>query len=150
MKIKCQCGQKIELNEEARGQEFLCPTCGEVISVPTNQAKDWIENSPHRPWCEQSGDNIYSSGGECNCGRDAALKSIVIEPTLDQLINIAAQTLPPQWEINIEVQNGYGEVILIRDDGYTFHMHEDETTLAQQFVNALQMIKDADAKDKAI
>ena len=106
--------------------------------------KDWILDQ------NQNGDNIYSSGGECNCGRDAALKSIVIEPTLDQLINIAAQTLPPQWEINIEVQNGYGEVILIRDDGYTFHMHEDETTLAQQFVNALQMIKDADAKDKAI
>jgi len=42
----------------------------------TNIIKEWIEQSPHKPWCEQASGNIYSSNTPCNCGRDAALKSI--------------------------------------------------------------------------
>ena len=54
---------------------------------------DFIVNCPHRPWCEQAGGNIYSSGGKCNCGRDDALD------TLDRFQEILSQVpveLPPE------------------------------------------------------
>ena len=31
--------------------------------------ENWIRNSSHSPWCEEADGNIYSSGGDCNCGR---------------------------------------------------------------------------------
>ena len=88
-----------------------------------------------------------SGAGICNCGRDAALIELA-RPTLDQLINTAAEKLPEDWEINIEVQQGYGEVIVTRPNGDQVHMHEDDTTLTQQFANALRLIHDELEADK--
>jgi len=34
IKFKCFCGQSIEVNEDAQGQEFKCPSCEEELTVP--------------------------------------------------------------------------------------------------------------------
>ena len=38
--------------------------------------KNWIANSPHKTWCEEAPGNIYSSGGECDCGLKVALADV--------------------------------------------------------------------------
>ncbi len=35
MKFECFCGQPIEVNENAAGQSFACPSCGTTLVVPT-------------------------------------------------------------------------------------------------------------------
>ena len=102
--------------------------------------KNWIENSPHKPWCHQAPDNIYTRKDDpCTCGRDAALKSVATN--LDELINQATQELPKNWEINIEIQQGYAEVIITKPNGSLVHMFQDEINLTQQFQNALLYIR---------
>jgi hypothetical protein len=69
--------------------------------------------------------------------------------TLEQLIEAAAEHLPDGWEIRIEVQHEYGEVIVTRPDGTEVQMQDGESDIREQFKNAGLLIRDelaADAK----
>ena len=117
----------------------------------TSLAEEWIKNSPHKTWCNQAPGNIYADGEECDCGLEAALKSLsspavpkeitLQQRTLEDLINLAAETLPENWEIVIETQQGYGEVIVHNPNGSIMPMFQDDTTITQQFANALSLAK---------
>lgn len=37
---------------------------------------NWIDASPHKPWCQVAAGNIYSSGGPCDCGKQENLDSL--------------------------------------------------------------------------
>ena len=39
IKIRCRCGQHIEVNRSAAGQTFRCPTCDILLAVPAVPAK---------------------------------------------------------------------------------------------------------------
>lgn len=41
-----------------------------------SKISDWIEASPHKPWCEVASGNIYSSSGPCNCGKQEILDKL--------------------------------------------------------------------------
>ena len=116
-------------------------------------AEEWIKNSPHKTWCNKAPGNIYADGEDCDCGLEAALNSLsspavpkeitLQKRTLEDLINLAAEILPKEWEIIIEPQQGYGEVIIHKPDGSLF---EDDTSITQQYANALSLAKIEDAK----
>ena len=108
-----------------------------------NPAQEFLSLCSHRPWCQQADGNIYSSGGPCDCGLEAikaVRENILSKQSLDELINQAAKELPENWEINIEVQQGYAEVIITNPDGTLIHMFQDDATLTQQFQDALRYV----------
>jgi len=109
-------------------------------------AEKWIRNSAHKPFCNLSPGNIYVDGEFCDCGLEEALKSLSSpavskEKTLDQLINQAAYELPHNWEITIEIQQGYAEVIVTNPEGTPTTFFEDDTNINQQLQNALTYIR---------
>lgn len=64
------------------------------------------------------------------------------QKTLEQLIGAAAEHLPDGWEIRIEVQHEYGEVIVTRPDGTEVPMQDGESDIREQFKNAGLLIRD--------
>lgn len=58
------------------------------------------------------------------------------------MIERAAETLPEDWEVRIDVQRGYGEVIVTRPDGTEVPMQDGESDIARQFQNASILIRD--------
>ena len=68
--------------------------------------------------------------------------------SLEKLIDKAAQNLPAEWEIRIEVQAGYGEVIVNRPDGTDCPMSDGENDMREQFRDALNLIRDEIEADR--
>lgn len=62
--------------------------------------------------------------------------------SLEQLIEAAAEKLPEGWTVAIEVQKGYGEVMVTRPDGTGVGMSDGEMTISEQFAFASIFIRD--------
>lgn len=60
---------------------------------------------------------------------------------LAQLIEHAARHLPPAWAIRIDIEQGYGEVIVIHPNESEVPMSDGESDITAQFKNALDLIK---------
>jgi hypothetical protein len=64
-------------------------------------AEVWLKNASHRPWCNKAPDNIYSDGGNCNCGLEdakAAVSKNKWKEIADQLA-VAIQTFKTNGEL---------------------------------------------------
>ncbi len=68
--------------------------------------------------------------------------------TLEQRIESAAGSLPPGWQINIEVENGSGLVRAIRPDKTFVIMGDGDDTIDDQFRDALALAHDETEADK--
>jgi hypothetical protein len=62
--------------------------------------------------------------------------------TLEEAIEWAAETLDDGWSVIIEVENGYGGVVLEDPDGVRTEVHEDEASFATLVENAVCMSHD--------
>jgi hypothetical protein len=67
--------------------------------------------------------------------------SVPKENTLDELIRQATFELPDDWEIDIEINQGYAEVILINPNGSLIHMFNPTFSLTQQLQDALAYVR---------
>jgi hypothetical protein len=97
-------------------------------------------NNDGKPLPQYHDPKCTKADGTCNC-KDPNESSVTVNKSLDELINQAAFELPDTWEINIEIQQGYAEVIITKPDGSLIHMFEDDINLNQQFQNALTLIR---------
>jgi hypothetical protein len=70
--------------------------------------------------------------------------------SLEQLIDSAAENLPAEWEIRIDVQREYGEVIVTRPDGSECPMADGENDMREQFRDALCLIRDELEADRLL
>lgn len=70
--------------------------------------------------------------------------------SLEQLIDSAAENLPPDWKIRIEVQREYGEVIVTRPDGSECPMSDGENDMREQFRDSLCLIRDELEADRLL
>ena len=85
-----------------------------------NSIKEWIELSPHKPYCEQAPGNIYSSHGPCNCGRDDALNSVA---SLLQWKEIADQMAIAIQAFKRSDEWNFGDESLLGDDHFAGQMN---------------------------
>lgn len=79
-----------------------------------------------------------------------ACSDLLAPKTLEQLINQAAEVLPDWWELRIEVQQGYGQVIVTRPDGSEVQMSDGENDIREQFRDALTLVRDELEADKLL
>lgn len=70
--------------------------------------------------------------------------------SLEQLIEMAAENLPEDWEIRIEVQHEYGAVIVTRPDGTEVYVSDGENSIREQFRDAGLLIRDEIAADRLL
>lgn len=148
----------------------------------TSLAEKWIRESAHKPYCNLAPRNIYADGDFCDCGLEAALKSLeetsavtkqetvnhriycesvlgkpctcgldttppavtkeitLQKRPLEDLINQAAKELPEDWQIIIETEQGYAEVIVYDPNGVPT-LFQDDTPILEQFANALAYVR---------
>jgi hypothetical protein len=85
----------------------------------------------------------YSVRGAEPKGEPQVRSIAVLAPkSLEQLIDVAAQNLPPDWEIRIEVQADYGQVIVNRPDGTDCPMADGKNDIREQFRDAIALVRD--------
>lgn len=75
----------------------------------------------------------------CPTARIAALIMDKNTSTGD-LLNEFARVLPEDWELNIDIQTGYGEIFLWDDYGQRVRLNTDDATLQEQLLEALTII----------
>lgn len=62
--------------------------------------------------------------------------------SLEKAIDHAAEHLPSSWSIRIDVERYSGSVTLIRPDGSEIDLHDGESDMAEQVMNAVKVAHD--------
>lgn len=52
--------------------------------------------------------------------------------SLETEIQRAAELLPPNWKLRIDIENGCGDVVALRPDGTEVQLDDGDTCLAEQ------------------